>query len=207
MLGQSAAELLKAYPGLTVAAQAGDYTQGLNLIEREEGERLLVLFLGSNIGNYDPDESLSLLRQVREAVGPGDVLLMGADLKKSAAVLEAAYDDPVGVTAAFNRNVLARINRELGGDFDLRQFAHRAVYNREAGRVEMHLVSRTAQTVRLQALKLTVRFTAGETIHTENSYKYDLPQLAAMAAEAGFRPERVWLDAGERFSCNLWLAD
>jgi L-histidine Nalpha-methyltransferase len=206
ILEESARELLKSYPGLTVAAQAADYTQGLDLIGREPGERLLVLFLGSNVGNYDPAAARDLLGQVRRSLQPGDALLLGADLKKSPAVLEAAYDDAVGVTAAFNLNLLARINRELGGEFDLKQFAHRAVYNREAGRVEMHLVSRAAQRVFIRALPLTVEFAAGETVHTENSYKYDLTQLGETAAATGFRVGRVWLDAGERFGCHLWLA-
>jgi L-histidine Nalpha-methyltransferase len=206
ILEESAAGLLRQYPGLSVAAQVGDYTRGLNLVARDEGERLLVLFLGSNIGNYDPQAGRALLGQVRRALKVGDALLLGADLKKSPAVLEAAYADPTGVTAAFNFNLLARINRELGGEFDLKQFEHRAVYNREAGRVEAHLVSRTAQSVKINALNLAVEFAAGETIHTENSYKYDLPQLAALARETGFRAEEVWLDGGERFSCSLWLA-
>ncbi len=207
MLEQSAVELLKSYPALHITAQARDYTQGLGLIERAEGERLLALFLGSNIGNYDPPEALALLKQIRQALRVGDGLLLGADLKKSVAMLEAAYADALGVTAAFNLNLLLRINRELEANFDLKQFAHRAVYNHEPGRVEMHLVSLVTQTISINALGLQIEMREGETIHTENSYKYDQEQLTRMAVTAGFRVARVWLDAGERFSCNLWLAE
>lgn len=207
ILEESAKELLKQYPALTIAAQAADYTQGLNLIGREKGEHLLALLLGSNIGNYDPESAQHLLSQIRNSLREGDGLLIGADLKKSPVVLEAAYDDPVGVTAAFNLNLLARINRELGGNFALKQFAHQAFYNHSAGRIEMHLVSRLAQRVEIKALNLNVSFEAGETIHTESSYKYDLPQLSGLATKTGFKVDQVWLDSGERFSCNLWLAN
>lgn len=135
-----------------------------------------------------------------------DELLLGADLKKPLDVLIPAYDDALGVTAAFNLNVLARINRELGGNFDLRLFGHCALFNDEAGRIEMHLVSRLAQTVAINALGLHVEFQAGETIHTESSYKYDLPQLAVLAAATGFQPVNTWFDEERRFSCNFWRA-
>ncbi|HYE75026.1 MAG TPA: L-histidine N(alpha)-methyltransferase [Blastocatellia bacterium] len=207
ILEESAQELLKQYPALSIAAQAADYTQGLNLIGREKGEQLLVLFLGSNIGNYDPESAQKLLLQIRKVLCAGDGLLIGADLKKSPAILEAAYDDPVGVTAAFNLNLLARINRELGGNFNLKQFAHRAFYNSAASRIEMHLVSRIAQCVKIKSLNLNISFDAGETIHTENSYKYDLLQLSDLASKTGFKADQVWLDSGERFSCNLWLVE
>jgi dimethylhistidine N-methyltransferase len=205
MLEQSSRELLKNYPGLRITAQAGDYTGGLGAIERGENESLLILFLGSNIGNYDPDQALALLREVRSALHAGDGLLLGADLKKSVAALEAAYADALGVTAAFNLNLLARINRELGADFDLARFAHRAVYNRELGRMEMHLVSLARQTIKIREIGLSIEIEEGETIHTENSYKYDLSQLTALAEAAGFRSHRTWLDSHEQFSCNLWL--
>jgi dimethylhistidine N-methyltransferase len=206
MLKQSSRELQRDYPHLRITPQANDYTQGLGGIERVEGERMLVLFFGSNIGNYAPDEALALLREVRRALRTGDGLLLGADLKKSAATLEAAYDDALGVTAAFNLNLLLRLNRELDADFDLAHFEHRAIYHRELGRVEMHLVSRAAQVIHLGAIGLTVKMQEGETIQTENSYKYDHPQLVALAQAAGFKHEATWLDARERFSSNLWLA-
>lgn len=206
MLEQSARDLFRDYPQLQITAQASDYTEGLGQIERGDGERILALFLGSNIGNYDPPEALALLREMRHALRPGDGLLLGVDLKKSVPVLEAAYDDALGVTAAFNLNLLVRLNRELHADFDLSRFEHRAVYNRELSRVEMHLVSRAAQTIHLHAISLTVKMQEGETIHTESSYKYDHFQLTALAEAAGFRHDATWLDAQERFSCNLWLA-
>ncbi|HZS06160.1 MAG TPA: L-histidine N(alpha)-methyltransferase [Blastocatellia bacterium] len=206
MLEQSAHTLLKDYPSLRIAAQARDYTKGLGALERDHDEAVLALFLGSNIGNYDPQAAQGLLRQVRHSLRAGDGLLLGADLKKSTEILEAAYNDALGVTAAFNLNLLSRINRELDADFDLKKFEHRAFYNREQGRIEMHLVSRGAQTIRIRGIRLTVEMQAGETIHTENSYKYDFEQLTGLAAATGFRVAQVWLDAGERFSSNLWLA-
>lgn len=207
ILQHSAEKLLGDYDRLRITGQVGDYTQGLDSIVRREGEHLLAFFLGSNIGNYTPEASRSLLRGIRAALHPGDGLLLGADLKKSEEVLIAAYDDALGVTAAFNLNVLARINRELGGNFDLRNFQHRAIFNDEAGRMEMHLTSRSAQTVTINALDLQIQFQPGETIHTENSYKYNLPQLAALAVETGFQPMKTWFDGERRFSCNFWLAN
>lgn len=207
ILAHSAEKLLGDYDRLRIAGHVGDYTQGLDSIVRREGESLLALFLGSNIGNYTPEESRSLLESIRAALRTGDGLLLGADLKKSEEVLIAAYDDALGVTAAFNLNMLARINRELSANFDLRNFRHRAAFNHEAGRIEMHLVSRAAQTVSVGVLDLQITVQPGETIHTENSYKYDLPQLAALAEATGFQPAKIWFDGERRFSCNFWLAN
>jgi dimethylhistidine N-methyltransferase len=206
ILELSAEKLLADYPKLRISGHVCDYTQCLGEIERSGTERVLALFLGSNIGNYTPQAARQLLGQIRSALQPGDALLLGADLKKSRAVLEAAYDDPLGVTAAFNLNVLARINRELSGNFDLRQFRHRAVFNEEKSRVEMHLVSTVAQTVEIRGLAMTLQFQPGETIHTENSYKYDLDMLAELATARGFATAKTWFDAERRFSCNLWMA-
>lgn len=207
MLSQSTRQLLLDYPRLRIQGQVGDYTTGLGRVEREQDGALLVLFLGSNIGNYDPREAQQLLSNVRQSLRPGDLLLLGADLKKAPALLEAAYDDALGVTAAFNRNLLVRINRELAADFDLKKFAHRAHYNVEEGRVEMHLVSQEAQEVHLGNLNLSVQFQSGETIHTENSWKFDLEQLRTLAAQSGFTVMQTWLDQAGFFSCNLWQAD
>src|SRR5215475_13534966 len=166
--------------------------------------------LESNIGNYMPDEARELLRQIRNALRPGDGLLLGADLKKSRETLEAAYNDALNLTAAFSRNLLLRINRDLNADFDLRQFKHRAFFNEGQSRIEIHLVSLTEQTVNIGGAEaqpaLQVGFKSGETIHTENSYKYDLEALASLAKATGFTPSRVWFDSGGRFSCNFWLA-
>ncbi len=206
ILQQSAAELLKHHAGLSITGYVCDYLQQFPTIERRSDGRVLVLFLGSNIGNYTPADARALLRRMRQGLQPGDGLLLGTDLKKDRAVLEAAYDDALGVTAAFNLNVLLRINQQLGGDFNLRQFAHRAVFNETHSRMEMYAVSRVAQTVRLAALDLSVAFEAGEMIHTEYSHKFDAAQLAALAAAAGFAPAQVWRDEREWFSSNLWLA-
>jgi L-histidine N-alpha-methyltransferase len=207
-LEESARALLRDYPALAVNAYAGDYDAALpRLGENLDGEsRALVLFLGSNIGNFDREEARVFLLRVRQVLRAGDGLLVGADLKKDPAALEAAYDDALGVTAAFNLNLLARINRDLQADFDPRAFRHVALYDEARGRVEMHLESTRAQTVRISALGLDVLFREGERIHTENSYKYDLAELSALAAATGFESARTWLDAGERFSSNLFVA-
>ena len=207
-LEESASALLGDYEGLSVAAYAADYDTALpRLKENFEGDaRALVLFLGSNVGNFDRAEARDFLRRVRSALRAGDRLLLGADLKKDAATLEDAYDDPVGVTAAFNLNLLARINRELGADFNVRGFRHVALYNEREGRVEMHLESTREQTVNVKALGLDIDFGAGERIHTENSYKYSLDELSALAADTGFAREHTWLDPAGRFSSNLFVA-
>jgi L-histidine N-alpha-methyltransferase len=207
-LEESAGALLGDYEGLSVTAYAADYDTALPRLREnfEEGSRALVLFLGSNVGNFDRAEARDFLRRVRASLRAGDQLLLGADLKKDAATLEAAYDDPVGVTAAFNLNLLARINRELAADFHLRDFRHVALYDEREGRVEMHLESTRAQTVRIDALGLEVHFRKGERIHTENSYKYSLDELSALAADTGFAREHTWLDPAERFSSNLLRA-
>ena len=204
----SSRALLFSYPDLRITAYIGDYHASLRRIreERTGPGRTLVLFLGSTIGNLDPEERLALVRDVRDLLNPGEGFLLGVDLKKPESVLLPAYDDPLGVTAAFNLNLLARINRELGGEFDLASFRHRARYNREEGRVEMHLESRRAQTVAIRAPGIEVSFTAGETIHTESSYKFDLDQVAALAAATGFEVRRTWTDSEGRFASNLLVA-
>lgn len=206
ILEQSAAQLLGDYPSLRITGLVTDYTRGLGRIARREGERTLVLFLGSNIGNYTLEEAEALLRSFRAALKPGDGLLVGADLKKSAAILEPAYDDALGVTAAFNLNLLVRMNRELGANFDPKRFRHRAVYNETIGRVEIHIVSLEKQTVALPEIGLNLELAAGEAIHTENSYKYDMPQLAALAEQTGFRSDKSWFDQRSWYSCNFWVA-
>lgn len=205
-LSESARALENDYPRLRVTPVAGDYTKSLNLPHRAENDRVLVLFLGSNIGNYNKVEALTLLRTLRGELSEDDGLLIGADLRKSESDLIAAYDDPVGVTAAFNLNLLARINRELGGDFDVREFVHRAIFNDREGRMEMYLVSRRATTVTIKALDLEVAFDEDEVIHTENSYKFKKEELEDLALRAGFKVRSVWLDSGARFSSNLWVA-
>nr|AIA17494.1 putative methyltransferase [uncultured bacterium] len=206
ILRQSAEALLENYTGLSITGYVCDYLQQMPALERRADGQVLVLFLGSNIGNYTPEDALALLKQMRRVMQPGDGLLLGADLRKASERLEAAYDDALGVTAAFNLNVLLRINRELGANFNLKQFAHRAVFNEALARVEIYVVSRVAQTVQLGALNLSIEFQAGEAIHTENSYKYDARQLADLANAAGFAQTCTWLDEHGLFSSNLWLA-
>lgn len=206
MLERSGRELLNEYANLRVTAVSSDFTQpsialaAANAIRRDD-VRTVVLFLGSTIGNLDPDAAVSMLRDLRNALQPGDALFLGADLRKSASVLEPAYDDPLGVTAAFNLNVLARINRELGGHFALDAFRHRAFYDQTHGRIEMHLISTRAQRVRIDALDLEVAFDEGETIHTESSYKHDATTLATLAEASGFTIAKRWTDA------QGWFAD
>lgn len=203
----TAKTLVAQYPTLAVRSYQGDYYDGLLQLALDQPSasngRTLALFLGSNIGNFDPPQALRLVRAIREALRTGDALLLGTDLKKDPAVLEAAYDDAIGLTAAFNRNILARINRDLGAHFNVAAFAHRARYDQEAGRIEMHLQSTADQTVAIDALSLTVPFVSGETIHTESSYKFSEQDIERLASDAGFTLERSWTDEAGRFACNL----
>lgn len=206
----SSGVLLQKYEGLTITAYAADYTSAFRALAAKAGasesRRNIVLFLGSSIGNLDYSESLALLASIRGALRTGDALLLGADIKKSSDILIPAYDDPLGLTAAFNLNLLARINRELEGDFDLKKFRHRAIYDEEARRIEMHLLSQERQRVHIQAIDLEVSFEEGEYIHTENSYKYDLDQLAGLAHETKFNLAKTWFDSNRLFSFNLFSA-
>ena len=190
-------------PGVTVAPRVEDYTQSLVLDPLGEGERRLLLYIGSSIGNFEPHEASRLLHLVRAGLEPGDSLLLGVDLVKDEQTLLAAYNDAAGVTAAFNRNLLVRLNRDLAANFDPQAFAHRAVWNAAESRIEMHLESPTPQRVRLAAIDLEVEFAPGESIHTENSYKYPAGQPEAMLAEAGFTPTECWTDPQGWFAVCL----
>lgn len=205
-LDSSSRILLQSYPQLSIEAYAADYFAGLAELGKTPRPRTLALFLGSNISNFDPEEALKFLRALREVLRHGDALLLGADLKKEKGVLDAAYNDALGVTAAFNLNVLARINRELGANFDLRAFKHRAFYNEPEGRVEIYIESTREQTVSIGQLEMEVQFAEGEQIHTENSYKYDRSNIVGLASKTGFTHARTWLDEGQLFSSNLLLA-
>lgn len=200
--------VLGPMPLVTVTRHEAAYEDGLRrlAVDRRAEEHVLVLFLGSNIGNFDPPEALALLHRIRNAVGRGDHLLLGVDLVKPEPALRLAYDDPLGVTAAFNRNLLARMNRELDADFDLRAFEHRAVWNAAASRVEMHLVSRRAQTVRIRTAGCEVAFDVGETIWTESSYKYEPDAVDALGETAGFRARERWIEPDARFCLGLFEA-
>lgn len=207
---QSGEKLLFAYPELRIEAWVGEFIPTLRALARQApappGTRTLVLFLGSTLGNLEPDERTGLLSAVRDLLRPGDSFLLGVDLRKAESVLVPAYDDPLGVTAAFNLNLLGRINRELGGGFDLAAFRHRARWNDELSRIEMHLESLRDQTVPIRGLGLEVSFAAGETIHTESSYKFETGQIERLAAATGFELRRAWTDGERRFGSHLLVA-
>jgi dimethylhistidine N-methyltransferase len=193
---------------LSVVGHQSTYEDGLRraTAARDGSGRMLVLLLGSNIGNFDTPAAQAFLQRIRATVAPGDCLLLGADLAKPERELILAYDDPLGVTAAFNRNLLVRINDELGGNFDLAAFEHLAVWNASDQRVEMHLVSMREQTVHVPAAELTVSFTAGERIWTESSYKYEPGQILKMGAAAGFATQHQWIDRDAGFALTLFVA-
>ncbi len=196
---QAAAEIAADYPDLEVLPVCADYTAPFELPEISEPvSRRVVYYPGSSIGNFDKKEAVSFLGRVAALCEPGDVLLLGADLKKDRAVLEAAYNDASGVTAEFNLNMLRHLNNRLGADFDLEGFSHRALYNDVEGRIEMHLVSLTDQSVQVDGV--AVHFEEGETIWTESSYKYDREDVAELTDSAGFEIEKVWTDPDHFFS-------
>jgi len=190
-------------PGVTVTPRVADYTTGVADFPAD-GKRRMVLYIGSSIGNFEPAHAVKLLRDVRAHLSPGDWLLLGVDRVKERSVLIPAYDDEAGVTAAFNKNVLTRINRELGGNFNTKLFRHGARWNQEHSRIEMHLESLIVQQVRIEALDLDVKFARGETIHTENSYKFTQQGLVSMLERAGFGLTQSWTD--ERGWFGVYLA-
>jgi dimethylhistidine N-methyltransferase len=197
--------LRKDFPALDVYPVAADFTAPFALPEAVRAMPKVGFFPGSTIGNFEPHEASSFLRSVREILGEDAQLVIGVDLEKDERVLYSAYNDAAGVTARFNLNVLVRINRELGGNFDLSAFNHRAIYNSERHRIEMHLISRKAQTVRV--LGRSFSFRPGETIHTECSYKYSLARFAALAQGAGWSVRQSWTDAAGMFSVQALVAD
>jgi dimethylhistidine N-methyltransferase len=193
-------------PDVTVMPRVEDYTHEFELDPPGPEERRLVLYIGSSIGNFEPWDAERVLTRVRTGLNPGDSILLGVDLKKDEATLLAAYDDAAGVTADFNLNILARLNRELGAEFQLDAFEHCAVWNARESRMEMHLESRAAQRVHIDALDLEVEFAEGERIHTENSYKYLPGQAEALLASAGFEPVESWTDEQGWFGVHLGRA-
>jgi dimethylhistidine N-methyltransferase len=199
----SSAALLGTFPELTVRAFASDYFEVLESARLSTSRRVLALFLGSNVGNYDPPAAKQLLRAMSAAFKPGDGLLLGTDLKKDAAVLERAYNDPTGVTAAFDKNILGRINRELGGHFDLDAFEHVARYDGRRGVIDSFLVAQRGMRVPIVDVGIEVSMRPAETIHTESSYKFDEDAIARLAAGSGFRVARTWTDPGRRFAVSL----
>ncbi len=205
VLAASARSLAAAYPGLSVTAIAAEYRSGLTWLTRAGRSRApkLVAWLGSSIGNLTRARAGAFLARVRRSLDPGDRMLIGFDLRKDRAVLEAAYDDAAGVTAAFNKNLLARINRELDGTFDLDDFAHRARYREAAGRIEMHLVARRSHTVHIRALDLTIPLSSSEALFTERSVKYAPSEIASVADAGRLRVLRSWHDTARQFSLVL----
>jgi dimethylhistidine N-methyltransferase len=199
-LRRVSSELAAEYPGVSILPIAADYTQPIELPALPAGARRLAFFPGSTIGNFHPTEAAAFLSRMRRTLGSAGALVLGVDRRKDASVLDQAYDDSAGVTAAFNRNVLTRLNREYGATFDVGSFSHRAFFNETASRIEMHLVSLADQTATLG--DRTIRFERGETIWTESSYKYDARRLEELVAEAGFRIERLWTDPRDWF----WVA-
>ena len=202
-LRTSSVALVEHYKGLRVRAYAGDYFTVLQSGVLAFEHRVLAMLMGSNLGNYQPKVARQLITLIGHALRPNDGLLLGVDRKKDAATLELAYDDPPGVTSAFNRNLLSRINRELGGTFDPRAFNHVARYDPKRGCVDSFLESQHEQLVRIEALDLDVHFARGEGIHTESSYKFDENDVAALAAAGGFELRKTWTDRRSRFDLHL----
>lgn len=201
----AAQRLVQDYPWLEIRAACTDYSKVLRLPPyRLSGVQKVAFFPGSSIGNFEPHDALTLLRNLHDVLGSGGGFLIGVDLKKDSSILWRAYNDRQGVTAAFNLNMLRRLNRDLNGDFDLAKFSHYAFYNADLGRVEMHLLSRCQQQVRIGGE--TIDFYAGETIHTENSHKYSVEEFQTLAREAGFTPVAVWTDIERLFSVHYcWV--
>lgn len=204
-LAAAEARLQAQLPAVIVEPLIADYTDGLDEIPAKgpAGERRLVLYIGSSIGNFDPEAADAVLRTVHGRLAPGDSLLLGVDMVKEPHQLLSAYNDAAGVTAAFNRNMLRRINRELDADFNLLRFRHLALWNPRRSRVEMHLESPAEQRVSIAALEMEVRFTPGETIHTENSYKFTDARAREMLERAGFAAEQSWSDPQGWFAVYL----
>jgi dimethylhistidine N-methyltransferase len=196
--------LRQDFPGLDVYPVAADFTAAFALPAAVAAMPKVGFFPGSTLGNFEPHEACGFLRRTRDILGQGAEMVIGVDLEKDERVLYEAYNDKAGVTARFNLNVLHRINRELGGNFDLSAFTHRAIYNRDRHRIEMHLISHKAQTVR--ALGRSFSFRAGESIHTESSYKYSLERFTALARGSGWTPLESWTDAAGMFSVHALVA-
>ena len=204
MLTQEADEVRRDFPHLKVLPVEADFTKPFRLPASVTGQPLIGFFPGSTIGNFEPHEASSFLRHARQILGVGSTLIIGLDLVKDAAVLNAAYNDAAGITAKFNLNMLTRINRELDANFDLTGFCHQAFYNSERHRIEMHLASKKRQKVRVAGR--LIDFRAGETIHTENSYKYTLESFAALARGSGWASSAVWTDDNKYFSVQVLVA-
>src|SRR5258705_875784 len=196
--------LRKDFPALDVYPVAADFTAPFALPDAAQAMPKLGFFPGSTLGNFEPHEACTFMRSARDILGEGAQMVIGVDLEKNERVLYDAYNDAAGVTAQFNLNVLVRINRELGGNFDVSAFMHRSIYNRERHRIEMHLIAKKAQSVRI--LGRNFSFRPGESIHTESSYKYSLDRFTALARDSGWSVRESWTDQGEMFSVHALVA-
>jgi dimethylhistidine N-methyltransferase len=196
--------LSKDFPALDIYPVTADFTAPFKLPAAVKAMPKVGFFPGSTLGNFEPREARGFLRSARKILGRGAQMIVGVDLEKDERVLHEAYNDAAGVTARFNLNVLVRINAELGGNFDLSAFTHRAIYNRERHRIEMHLISKKAQTVRI--LSRSFAFRSGESIHTESSYKYSLERFKALARGSGWKPTASWTDVDAMFSVHALVA-
>jgi dimethylhistidine N-methyltransferase len=217
-LAEASENILNNIPGVTVRSQVTDYTREALPLDRLPNTRTLALYIGSSIGNFTPGDATEVLRNLRAQLLPGDTLLLGTDLapiaspekQKTEAMLLAAYDDATGTTAAFNLNVLTRLNRDLGSDFNTKNFRHKVLWNSAESRIEMHLESLVAQRVYLPANDfgpaLTINFAAGETIHTENSYKFTPAAVQSLLGSASFKATRSWQDPQHLFAVTLATA-
>jgi len=201
-LKKAAMSLSAEYPWLDVYAVCVDFTQPLDLSFCPTDKQKIAFFPGSSIGNFEPEDAIDFMSHVVDAVGQGGGMLIGVDMKKEKAILDAAYNDAAGVTAAFNLNLLQRINQELEADFRLDLFEHHAFYNQDKGRIEMHLLSKQDQIITIEETEFSLNM--GETIHTENSYKYSIKEFQSMADKAGFMPAHVWTDPNELFSVHYF---
>lgn len=204
----SARRELEDIPSLRVHPLNKSYLDALAFARsiHHDGFPHLVLFLGGTIGNFHRADAAHFLRSIRQQLSPGDAFLLGADLDKPASVLIAAYDDATGVTAAFNRNLLAHINRKLNADFDPKSFSHEARFDERERRIEMHLRSTRTQTVTIPSIGVTVEIEEGETLWTESSYRYGIEELRALALKTGFREAVTWVDSEWPFASTLWIA-
>jgi dimethylhistidine N-methyltransferase len=202
---ESSLALTASYPALRVEAFAGDYFPMLRARRLASTDRVLALFLGSNVGNFEPADARELLTLLAGSLRSGDGLLIGYDLKKDRSILELAYDDPTGVTAAFNKNLLARMNRELGADFDLHAFRFRANWDDPGGAVRSYLVAERTQRVRIPLAEVSVDFSRGDAIHTESSYKFSRDEIVALASRCGYTERVTYTDAGGRYALSLLI--
>ncbi len=204
MLTQSAMSLLERYDNLEIIPVAAEYQEGFSYLDTHTDEPKLVIWLGSSIGNFESADAVAFLKGISKSLAPDDLFLIGFDLVKDKAILEKAYNDSRGVTAKFNLNLLARINRELGGEFDLGLFSHQATYNTDKNRIEMYLVSKCEQDVYIAELDRSYHFDKGERIHTENSHKYSPKAIKALGDQVGLRTVRQWFDARAYFNLTLF---